>query len=460
MKKFIGDRAFYIKVMGIAIPIVIQNGITNFVSLLDNIMVGQIGTEQMSGVAIINQLFFVFYLALFGAVSGAGIFTVQYVGQKNNEGVRYTMRIKLLVAVVISLMGILLLLLVREPLISLFLHEQGDGIDPAATLSFAESYLFVMLTGILPFGITQAYVSTLRESGETVVPMTAGLTAVIVNLTLNYILIFGHFGAPALGVTGAACATVISRFVELAIVVIWTHLHKDLLPFAEGLYSGFGIPLSLLIKILIKGTPLFLNELLWSAGMTALTQCYSTRGLAVVAAFNISGTIVNLFNVFMISMGAVVSIMIGQILGSGDMSDVVDTDNKLIAFSVALSTVLAVLLIIVAPVFPRFYNTSDEIRHLAATLMTVAAAFMPVSAFLNSAYFTIRSGGRTVITFLFDSAYLWVICWPVALFLSRYTDIDMIRMYIVILSLDFIKVLVGYIMLKKRIWIRDLVGTP
>ena len=437
MKKFIGDRAFYIKVMGIAIPIVIQNGITNFVSLLDNIMVGQIGTEQMSGVAIINQLFFVFYLALFGAVSGAGIFTVQYVGQKNNEGVRYTMRIKLLVAVVISLMGILLLLLAREPLISLFLHEQGDGIDPAATLSFAESYLFVMLTGILPFGITQAYVSTLRESGETVVPMTAGLTAVI-----------------------AACATVISRFVELAIVVIWTHLHKDLLPFAEGLYSGFGIPLSLLIKILIKGTPLFLNELLWSAGMTALTQCYSTRGLAVVAAFNISGTIVNLFNVFMISMGAVVSIMIGQILGSGDMSDVVDTDHKLIAFSVALSTVLAVLLIIVAPVFPRFYNTSDEIRHLAATLMTVAAAFMPVSAFLNSAYFTIRSGGRTVITFLFDSAYLWVICWPVALFLSRYTDIDMVRMYIVILSLDFIKVLVGYIMLKKRIWIRDLVGTP
>ena len=193
MRRFIGDRAFYVKVMGIAIPIIIQNGITNFVSLLDNIMVGQIGTEQMSGVAIINQLFFVFYLALFGAVSGAGIFTVQYVGQKNNEGVRYTVRMKLLVVTVICLSGILLLLCFRDPLISLFLHEQGDGIDPAATLSFAKSYLYIMLISILPFGITQAYVSTLRESGETVVPMTAGLTAVLVNLSLNYILIFGHF---------------------------------------------------------------------------------------------------------------------------------------------------------------------------------------------------------------------------------------------------------------------------
>ena len=459
MRRFIGDRAFYLKVMGIAIPIIIQNGITNFVSLLDNIMVGQIGTEQMSGVAIINQLFFVFYLALFGAVSGAGIFTVQYVGQKNNEGVRYTVRMKLLVVTVICLSGILLLLCFRDPLISLFLHEQGDGIDPAATLSFAKSYLYIMLISILPFGITQAYVSTLRESGETVVPMTAGLTAVLVNLSLNYILIFGHFGVPKLGVAGAACATVISRFVELSIVAIWTHRHKDRHPFAEGLYRNFRIPLSLFTKILIKGTPLFLNELLWSGGMTALQQCYSTRGLAVVAAFNISGTITNLFNVFTISMGSVVAIMIGQILGSGDMSNVVDTDNKLIAFSVALSAALAALLIIVAPLFPRFYNTSEEIRHLAATLMTIAAAFMPVNAFLNSAYFTIRSGGRTIITFLFDSAYMWVICWPVAFFLAHYTDISIVHLYIVVLSLDFIKVLVGYIMLKKRIWIRDLVGT-
>ena len=458
VKKYIGDRAFYKKVLAVAIPIIIQNGITNFVGLLDNIMVGRVGTEPMSGVAIVNQLLFVFNLAIFGAISGPGIFTAQYVGQKNNEGIRYTVRFKLLVAVVISIAGAVIFALFKEPLIELFLHEQGEGIDPVATLGFASQYLMVMLVGLLPFALTQSYAGTLRESGETVLPMTAGLIAVGVNLCLNYILIFGHFGAPKLGVVGAAVATVISRFVELLIVVTWTHVNKEKNPFAVGLYKGFKIPGSLFVKILAKGMPLFLNEFLWSMGMTALTQCYSTRGLGVIAAFNISNTITNLFNVFMISMGATVAIMIGQILGSGDMSDVVDTDNKLIAFSVMLSAGLAVIQILVAPFFPLVYNTTDEIRHLASMLIRIGACFMPVGAFLNCAYFTLRSGGRTFITFLFDSAFLWVISWPVAFVLSRFTGLTIGYLYTFVLALDFIKVMIGYIMLKKRIWINDLVG--
>nr|MCR5310942.1 MATE family efflux transporter [Lachnospiraceae bacterium] len=429
VKKYIGDRAFYKKVLAVAIPIIIQNGITNFVGLLDNIMVGRVGTEPMSGVAIVNQLLFVFNLAIFGAISGPGIFTAQYVGQKNNEGIRYTVRFKLLVAVLISIVGAVIFALFKEPLIELFLHEQGEGIDPAATLDYAGQYLMVMLIGLLPFAITQSYAGTLRESGETVLPMTAGLIAVGVNLCFNYILIFGHFGAPRLGVVGAAVATVISRFVELLIVVIWTHVNKAKNPFAVGLYKGFKIPGNLFGKILAKGTPLFLNEFLWSMGMTALTQCYSTRGLGVIAAFNISNTITNLFNVFMISMGATVAIIIGQILGSGDMSNVVDTDNKLIAFSVMLSAGLAVVQAFVAPLFPLVYNTTDEIRHLATLLIWIGGAFMPVGAFLNCAYFTLRSGGRTFITFLFDSAFLWVISWPVAFVLSRFTGLTIGYLY-------------------------------
>ncbi len=458
MNRFIGDRKFYKRVLLIAIPIIIQNGITNFVGMLDNVMVGQTGTEQMSGVAIINQLFFVFYLAVFGAISGAGIFTAQYVGQKNDTGVRYTVRFKIIVAFLISAVATAMFFFFQDQLITLFLHEQGEGIDSAATMKYAKEYLNILSFCLLPFALTQSYSGTLRESGETVVPMTAGLIAVLVNLFFNYVLIFGHFGAPALGVKGAAAATVLSRFVEFTIVAVWTHLNTDKNPFAAGLYRGFHIPGELFLKIVIKGTPLFLNELMWSMGMTALIQCYSTRGLSVVAAFNISNTITNLFNVFTISMGTVVAIMIGQILGSGDMSGIVDTDNRLIAFSMALSVVLAVIQISLSSFFPGFYNTTDEIKYLASVFIRTAAMFMPVGAFLNSAYFTIRSGGRTVITFLFDSAYLWVISWPVAYILSHYTGITIEWLYVTILSLDFIKVIIGFIMLKKRIWIRDLVG--
>ncbi|MBO7334967.1 MAG: MATE family efflux transporter [Lachnospiraceae bacterium] len=445
-------------VLAVAIPIIVQNGISNFVNMLDNIMVGQVGTEQMSGVSIVNQLMFVFNLALFGAVSGPGIFTAQYVGQKNNEGVRYTIRFKLIMSVVLSVLGVSIFMLFKDNLIMMFLHDNNEGLDLTRTLGYAKEYLMAMLFGLFPFAITCSYASTLRESGETNVPMVAGLIAVGVNLVFNYILIFGHFGAPKLGVVGAAVATVISRFVELFIVVFWTHKHKERAAFAVGLYKGFHIPGQLSKKIIITGFPLFINEFFWSLGMSMVTQCYSMRGLEVIAAFNISNTIVNLFNVVLISMGSVVAIIIGQQLGSGDTEAVVDTDRKLITLGVLSSAVLGIILIIMAPLFPRFYNTTDSIRNLSVELMRVAAIFMPVGSYLNCAYFTIRSGGKTFITFLFDSAYLWVICWPIAFVLSRYTGMTIIPMYITILSLDFIKVVIGAILLKKRIWIKSLVA--
>ena len=458
IKKFFGDKKFYKMVLAVAIPIIVQNGISNFVNMLDNIMVGQVGTEQMSGVSIVNQLMFVFNLALFGAVSGPGIFTAQYVGQKNNEGVRYTIRFKLIMSVVLSVLGVSIFMLFKDNLIMMFLHDNNEGLDLTRTLGYAKEYLMAMLFGLFPFAITCSYASTLRESGETNVPMVAGLIAVGVNLVFNYILIFGHFGAPKLGVVGAAVATVISRFVELFIVVFWTHKHKERAAFAVGLYKGFHIPGQLSKKIIITGFPLFINEFFWSLGMSMVTQCYSMRGLEVIAAFNISNTIVNLFNVVLISMGSVVAIIIGQQLGSGDTEAVVDTDRQLITLGVLSSAVLGIILIIMAPLFPRFYNTTDSIRNLSVELMRVAAIFMPVGSYLNCAYFTIRSGGKTFITFLFDSAYLWVICWPIAFVLSRYTGMTIIPMYITILSLDFIKVVIGAILLKKRIWIKSLVA--
>ncbi len=457
MKKLIGNRDFYKRVLAVAVPIIIQNAISNFVNMLDNIMVGQVGTEPMSGVAIVNQLIFVFNLALFGAVSGPGIFTAQYVGQKNDEGVRHTVRFKLILCGIIAAAGILLFYFFDTPFIERFLTEGKEGLDLNATLGYARDYLRVMLIGLAPFAVTSAYAGTLRESGETKVPMYASLIAVGVNLCLNYVLIFGHFGAPCLGVVGAAIATVISRFIELMVVVAWTHRHHERAPFAVGLYKNFYIPKDLMWKIFKTGLPLFFNEFMWSLGMTALTRCYSTRGLEVIAAFNISNTINNLFNVVLISMGNVVAIIIGQELGSGNMEGVIDTDRKLIFLSVVSASVMAGLLLVMAPIFPKFYNTTDDIRELSATLMRVAALFMPVGSYLNATYFTLRSGGKTFITFLFDSVFLWAVSWSVAALLTYFTDISIIPLYFIVLSLDFIKVILGAVLLKKRVWINDLV---
>ena len=404
LKRYIGDKAFYRRVLAVALPIIIQNGITNFVSLLDNIMVGQVGTVPMSGVAIVNQLMFVFNLCIFGATSGAGIFTAQFFGSRDRDGMRHTFRFKVLIGILLSVLGIGVFLLAGTPLIQVYLNGEGDLTNAAQSLAYGKDYLDVMLWGLVPFALANAYASTLRETNKTMVPMVAGIAAVLVNLCLNYVLIFGHFGAPAMGVTGAAVATVISRYVELAIVAGWTHLNRQKNPYIVGAYRSLFIPGKLLRQIILKGMPLLINEALWSVGMAFINQCYSTRGLDVVAATNISSTLYNLGSVVYISMGNAVGIIIGQMLGAGDDAPTVrDADRKLIFTSVVSCLLFGGITAGLSHVFPLIYNTSDSVRALAAEMICISALMMPFNAYTNAAYFTLRSGGQTLVTFVFDS---------------------------------------------------------
>ena len=456
-KRYIGDKAFYRRVFGVAVPIIIQNGITNFVSLLDNIMVGQVGTVPMSGVSIVNGLLFVFNLCVFGASSGAGIFTAQFHGSGDHKGVQHTFRFKLLACLTISLLGIAIFTLGGSDLIGLYLTGEGDAATAAGALESGLKYLAVMIWGFLPFALTNTYASTLRETGETFVPMAAGICAVLVNLVLNYILIFGHFGAPAMGVEGAALATVISRYVELAIVSGWTHRNTEKNPFIAGAYRSLYIPVKLLKSIVRKGMPLLLNEFLWSTGMAFMNQCYSTCGLDVVPAMNISSTLFNLSSVVFLSMGNAVGILMGQMLGAGNPEPQVrDSNRKLLVVSILSGLVFGALMCAVSGIFPQIYNTTDAVRHLAAQLICVSAVMMPFNSYTNATYFTLRSGGQTLVTFLFDSCFVWTVCVPLAFCLSRFTAIAILPLYILCQGTDLIKCILGAFMLKQGKWIQNL----
>ena len=457
LRKYIGDRAFYRKLFSVMVPMLVQSLITNFVNLLDNVMVGQVGTEPMSGVAIVNQLLFVFNLCVFGGLAGAGIFTAQFYGKNDQEGVRQSMRMKIWIAAATVLIFGLLLLFFGPQLIGLFLHEGKENLDLAATLRFGETYLHVMLLQIIPFAVTQIYASTMRGTGETMLPMRAGIAAVLVNLSFNYILIFGKLGFPTLGVVGAAVATVLARLVEMLIVVVWAHRHTEKLPYIPGLYSTLRVPGDLTRQVLLLGMPLLVNELLWSGGMTVLNQCYSLRGLEVVSAFNISSTVGNLFFCVFIATGDSISILIGQLLGAGELERAVDEDRKLIAFSAALSLLVSCVMFLVAPLIPRLYNTTETVRLLAVRLLLIWAAFTPLHAYSNACYFTLRSGGKTLITFAFDSMFVWVLQLPLAFVLSRFTAVPILPMYAMVEGMNLVKCIIGLAMLKSRKWVVNLV---
>ena len=371
---------------------------------------------------------------------------------------RQTFRFKLYICAAIVLLGVLIFLCGGERLILLYLHGEGNEAALEATLGFGRQYLLVMLIGLLPFTVEEIYASTLRECGETKLPMIAGVVAVCVNLVLNYLLIFGKLGFPKLGVVGAAAATVVSRYVQAAIIILWTHTHADRMPFIVGVYREWKIPGQLAGNIIAKGMPLMVNEILWAAGTAALNQCYSMRGLEAVAALNISSTISNLFNIVFMAMGSAISIIVGQLLGAGKMEEARDTDTKLIAFSVFSCLVLGGIMFLASPFFPRLYNTTDTVRTLAMRLLQVAACCMPIWAFMHSTYFTLRTGGKTIVTFLFDSVFLWAVTTPVAFVLSRYTGLPIIPLYLSCQLLDLIKCAIGFVLVKKGVWVNNIVA--
>ncbi len=457
MSKYFGDRKFYRNVCRIMIPILIQDVITGFVSLVDNIMVGQVGTEPMSGVAIVNQLLGVFNLCLFGGCAGPGIFGAQFFGKGDTDGVRYSFRMKHWVALSV-LCGVYVVLgFWGDDLIMSFLHDSGSGLDLEATFVYAKEYLNIMFLGLIPFAFNNAYAGTLKETGQTRVPMAASITAVLTNMCLNYVLIFGKFGAPVMGVKGAAIATVISRYVEFGITFTWTHTHRDINEFIVGAYKSLGLPAELAKRIAIMGAPLFINEFLYSSGQTMLNQCYSVRGLEVVSAFNIIMTIANLFTSFNYAMGHTISIIVGQKLGSGRLQEAVEDNNKLFTFAMIIVSCIGVCMFFLAPGFPALYNTTDQVKELATDILKICAVFIPVDCFYLCCYFTMRSGGKTLITLGFDSVFAWVASIPLAVYLSRFTQVPIINMYIYIRILDLIRCLMGGYLIKKRVWVNNLV---
>ncbi len=457
LKKLVGDKNFYKMTMRVAIPIMVQNLITNFVSLLDNLMVGALGTEQMSGVSIVNQLLFIFNLAVFGALSGAGIFTAQFYGKNDTEGIRHTLRYKIAITAIIFAIGITIFLTLDDTLINLYLHESDGAGSIADTLGYAKDYLGVMLLGLLPFCIAQVYSSTLRETGETVVPMIAGICAVVVNCSLNWVLIFGKLGAPQLGVVGAATATIISRYVECAVILIYVFTHKKKFPYFKGTFKTFKMPKDVFKGITFKGMPLLFNEFFWSTGMSLLNMAYSLYGISVVAGTSISSTVMNLANIAFIALGSSIGIIVGKLLGANKFDEAVDVDRKLIAFSAFCSVIIGIFVFLIGDKIPLLYNTSEEAKELAGYFIKVSALFIPVHSCANASYFTIRSGGKTLVTFLMDSVFIICVSVPAAFMFHSIFGLPVKITFLLIQCLEIIKIVIGLTLVKKKVWLNNIV---
>lgn len=456
LKKLLGNKSFYKNLLIVSIPIILSQIIGQFVNILDNLMVGQLSSEEFNAVSIANQFLFIFNLTIFGIMAGPSIFATQYHGAKNIDGVKECIRYKWLLSIVILIIGLIIFITCDDLLFNLFIHnEELNDCNPIDVINFGKDYLYIMLIGLIPFIIGEIYSSNLREDKETLIPMIANIIAVGINLVLNYLLIFGKFVFPTLGVKGAAIATVIARIISCLIVMFFAIINKKY-RYNNCIFKKF-FPKFTTVKLIFKNSYLLLfNEVLWSTGMMLINYCYSLRGLDVVAATNIVSTFTNLFGFFGTSVGSAVAIILGQTLGANKLQEAKEDSVKYLAFSVILGVFVAILMYILKDTIPSLYKMDSSIIDTASLLIAISAIVIPIRVYSITCYFIIRSGGKVLITFLFDSVFTICIRFLVTFFVVYFTNASIYIVYMISELLEIIKIFVGTILVKKGIWIENI----
>ncbi len=451
IRPHVADKAFYKHAIVIMAPIMLQQLISTVVNLVDNLQVGQLGSQSIAGVGIANQFYFIYTLMLFGIAGGGGLYVAQFWGAKDKDGMKQSYRFMLICSFVVSIFFMLLAYFGAYKIIGFFTKDAG-------TITEGVAYIRVALFTYLPMAFSIATAGSFRSIGQSKVAVLPSIVAVFVNMVFNYILIFGKFGAPALGVRGAAYATIIARVVEL--IMLYSAMQKDTCPFRTSIARIIKVKRVLFKTILIKSIPLIANELLWSTGVTMQFKAYSTRGVVALAALNIMNAVNNMFFVVNSGQATAISVIIGHALGANKLDEARRDSRRLILFGIFISACLLVLHIATGILIPSVYNVTPDVRATARILIAISAVMMPIYLTNAGFFFILRSGGDTKSVMLMDSLFTWFITVPYALMLANFTSLPLIQLFVLAQATEFIKLTIAYSLFRKERWVKNLTDVP
>ena len=450
LKKYIGDKTFYKTALAVAIPLMFQQLITSSVNLIDNLMVGQLGDAALGGVAAVNRYYMIATFGTNGILAAAAIFIAQYFGAKNLLKTKETFRFSILCAFAIMVPFALVGLNFPETIVRFFT-------DDAAILKEGAAYMKIAGFTFFPMALSLSINNAFRACGETKKPLVIGILTALCNTVLNYVLIFGHFGAPAMGVQGAALATLIARIFEM--VTLLVVLKKSDMPFKSRVRNLFKFPFELAQRVLVKAAPLAVNEVLWSFGMATLFKFYSTRGPEVMSGYSISSTTSDIFFVLFGGMAVASNVLISQELGANHLDEARNNGYRLLGFSTMLSLIFGLGMFGASFVVPGLYNVSDAAREVAVTVLRIQSCMFWIYMFTCMCYFILRAGGDTKNTLLMDSVFMWTVNLPLVGLCTYLTDFPIVGLYLVGQLTDLIKLFISYKMVRKEKWVRNLTTT-
>lgn len=447
MKKHGLDRKFIRTFFVIAAPAMVQQIITFGVSLLDTLMIGGISNDAVSAVYAVNQITFLFFLAISGLVAGAGIYIQQFFGSKDKEHLIQSFRHKILAVTLGLVVMSTLIILFGNHLLRFYVREETN---PESIMTLANQYLPYIMISFIPYSFTAVYATSMREIGKTVYPTIASAVAFIVNGVANYLLIY----VARLGVTGAGIATLLARLVELIVIVIISE-KTHYFTFKE-VFHHFTIEKRLFRTITKKGFPLLINELLWSSGMVMVSLAYASRP-NVLAAFGVVNTMGNLFMILFIGLSVGISVMVGNLLGAGKIEEAKYNAKRLTMLGVIMGMIISAIMISLSGVIPEiFKEVNADQKHLASQLMIVYFSFVPFFVIASSNFMILRSGGRSAMVLILDSVLMWFVLVPLVYILANLTEMSIIWLYVSAQAVDIFKAGLGLILLKKTNWAKNL----
>ena len=455
-KKYIGDKAFYKMALAIIVPVIIQQLILSIAGYVDNLMISSFSTVAYTGVSTANRFMYLVNFFWIGLSAGISIFIAQYYGAKDKKKITGTIQLSLIVALVFGVLSLFIIDFVGPRIIRLFIP--GTSSEELEAIAYGVDYLNIIALGAIIMLLNFMVATIYRSIGKPKVPMYAGIVGIIVNIVLNSIMIFVLFCFPALGAKGAAIATVISKVVELLILVVIA-LFFDKEKYINQIFSGFYIDRHLFGLYLQKGTPILLNEMLWSVGVQILARLITGGNFDWLTAFNYSQNVTDLFFIYFSGLATGTAILVGNALGEGDFPKAKDTANKLIGITIIASLVAIILLISVSPLLLLILTRDKAIYNLAYKLILVTSIFVVIYGFNAVIFFILRAGGDSMREFLLDQLPTYVIGIPLAFLLHQMEPkwgLGVVLIFAITRIVDVVKVFFAVYLYRKETWVRNL----
>ena len=448
MKKMFKDKDFLRLLAVIALPIAAQNLITFAIQMMDTIMLGAMGQTQLTAASLANQPFFVFTILTFGLASGASVLNAQYWGKGQVEPIRLVTALVLKVAFAFSVVLSVLILLFPGQVMRIYTPEE-------AVIREGVKYLRIIVFTYVIYGVTATYISTLRSIASIRIAVVVYLTSLCVNVFLNWVLIFGNLGAPAMGIEGAALATLIARLTEFVITVIYAFFIDKKLKLRPRHFLKNDWALTR--DYFRHGLPVVFNELLWSVGVSVQSMILGRLGEAVVSASQIASVVQQFATVFVFGIANAAAVIIGNAVGEGNLEKAGQRAEWLKAVSLAVGVFSAGMILLIRPLAVSFYNVPDTTKELAGGMVAIQAVIVFfVSITAVGIVGILRGGGDTRFALCTDLCTLWLVALPAGLLTAFVFRLPVLLVYAAIKLDEPVKVAVIFWRLRNRNWIKNV----